>query len=310
MKGKEILIFLFFLALAGIFWLLTTLNESFEQEVRIPVRFVGVPKDVVITSGENDTLRFTVRDKGISLVTYVFSSDFQPLDIDFRRYSQPDGSGSVPAADLLRLLRRRLPASATPVSVKPETEMFYYNYGEHKRVPVVYQGLVEPDPLYFISDVCYSDDSVTVYASRQKLDSIDRVFTEPLHYTGFRDSLTVTARLKQMAGVKTIPATIDLKFLTDVLTEVSIDQVPVVGINMPQGTVLRTFPAKLSIHFVTGIRNYQSLSPADFLIVADYNELRDTVGTQCNVYLRRQPAGLQHVRLERDRVDYLIEENP
>ncbi|MBQ9356403.1 MAG: YbbR-like domain-containing protein [Prevotella sp.] len=310
MRGKEVLVFLFFLALAGIFWLLTTLNESFEQEIRVPVRFTNVPTDVTLTSGDADTLRFNVRDKGISLVTYLYSSASQPLVIDFKRYAQPNGTGTVPAADLLRLLARRLPASATPLSVKPEQEVFYYNYGERKKVPVSYQGQVEPDPLYFISEVKYSTDSVTVFASREKLDSITRVYTEPLHCVGFSEPLTVNANIQRITGVKVMPPAVTIKFVTDVLTEVSIDDVPVVGINMPQGKVLRTFPAKLKVSFVTGIRNYQSISASDFLIVADYDELSTDSSSQCNVYLRGQPSGLQRVHLDVDRVDYLIEERP
>lgn len=309
MKGKEILIFLFFLMLAGISWLLMTLNESFEQEVKIPVHFVNVPRDVVITSGEEDTLRVTVRDKGISLMTYLYKSDHKAVEISFNRYASSDGTGSVPKNDLLRLVRTRLPASATPVSVKPETHIFYYNYGEKKRVPVEYQGKVVAEQLHYISGVSYSPDSVTIYASREKLDSIDRVYTEPIHLTDFRDSASVQAHLQRTTGVKTVPAQVAVTFFTDVLTEVTIADVPVVGINMPPGAMLRTFPAKLSVHFVTGLRNYQAMSADDFLIVADYNELAADSDVQCNVYLRRQPAGIQRVRLQKERVDYLIEKH-
>lgn len=309
MKGKEILIFLTFLVLAGIFWLFTTLNETFEQEVRIPIRFTSVPKDVVITSGDDDTLRVMVRDKGISFITYLYSNNRQPIEVDFRRYARPNGTGSVPASDLMRLVARRLPASATPISVKPDAQLFYYNYGERKRVPVQYKGQVEPDQLYFISDVKYSTDSVTIYASAEKLDSITRIYTEPLHCTGFRDSLTVLARLQTIAGVKVVPSEVAIRFSTDVLTETSISDVPVVGINMPEGTVLRTFPAKLTVHFVTGIKNFQTLSPTDFLIVADYQEFSADSTTQCNVYLRSQPTSVQRARLDVSRVDYLIEEH-
>ena len=35
--NKELLIFVFFLALSGIFWLQTTLNEVYEREFAIPV---------------------------------------------------------------------------------------------------------------------------------------------------------------------------------------------------------------------------------------------------------------------------------
>ena len=305
--NREFLIFLFFLFVAGIFWLLTTLNENFEQEMKIPVRIVNVPKNVVITSGDNDTLRVNVRDKGISLITYIYKKDILPVDIDFNRYARADGTGSVPASDMLRLINAHLPASAKAASVKPETTVFYYNNGEKKTVPVAYQGKVEPHQLYFISSVTYQPDSITVYASEDKLDSIEKVFTEALQYQDFRDSLTVKARLKRIEGAKLVPDIVTINFLADMLTEVSIDNIPVVGLNMPPGTRLRTFPAKLSVSFVTGMKNYQNMSAADFLIVADYNEISSDSSSQCNVYLRKQPEGIQRVTMKTQQVDYLIE---
>ena len=305
--NREFLIFLFFLVVAGIFWLLTTLNESFEQEVKIPVRFVNVPKNVVITSGEDDTLRVTVRDKGISLITYIYSKEQQPIDIDFYRFTQNNGRGTVPNSDLLRLINAKLPASAKAVSVKPDTEVFYYNNGEKKMVPVIYQGQVEPDMLYFISRVAYTPDSVTIYTSEDNFDNISVVYTDPIREKGFRDSLIVRARLQKKEGVKMVPDEVTVHFYADMLTEVSIDNVPIVGINMPEGKTLRTFPAKVTVNFVTGMKNYQTMTPNDFLIVADYNELKADATAKCNIYLRRQPEGIQRIRLETQQVDYLIE---
>lgn len=307
--NREFLIFLFFLAVAGVFWLLTTLNESFEKEVKIPVRFINVPPNTVIISGEQDTLRVTVRDKGISLVTYFYNKMRPPIDIDFKRYALNDGKGSVPSSDLLRLIDAKLPASAKAISVKPEEEVFYYNDGENYMVPVVFQGQVEPDKLYFISNVTYTPNLITIYPSKNSVDSISRVYTEPVNYQGFRDSLVVKARLKKIEGVKMVPDEVTIHFNADMLTEVTIENVPITGINMPEGKKLRTFPAKLSVSFVTGMKNYQTIQPSDFLIVADYHEFSISSSSKCNVYLRQQPASIQRVKLEANQVDYLIEES-
>lgn len=307
--NREFLIFLFFLAIAGIFWVLTTLNESFEQELKVPVRFVNVPDNVVITSGDNDTLRFTVRDKGISLVTYLYNKEQKPVSIDFKRYAGDDGMGTVPAADLLKLLDATLPASAKSVSVKPDAQVFYYNNGEKKTVPIVLRAKVEPDAAYYIADTVFSATSITIYASPDKLDSINEVYTELLRYKDFRDSLVVRARLQPIAGVKMVPAEISVCFHADMLTESRIEGVEVKGINMPAGKVLRTFPARMAVTVVTGMKNYQTLSAADFEIVADYNQLIADSSSQCQVFISRQPAGIKRIRLERQTIDYLIEDH-
>lgn len=308
--NREFLIFLVFVAVAAAFWGMMTLNESYEQELKLPVKFVNVPGNVVITSGDNDTLRFTVRDKGISLLTYLYSKNQRPIEIDFRRFARGDGSGIVPSADLLRLLDSHLPASAKAVAVKPEQHVFYYNNGEKKTVPVILQGKVEPDVLYYISDTLYSDSVVTVYATPEKLDSIRAVYTEPLRGNDFRDSLALTARLKPITGVKMEPSTVRVTFVTDMLTEGRIDGVEVNGINMPEGKVLRTFPGTLAVTVVTGIKNLQTLTAQDFEIVADYSQFSTDSLARCDVFIRRQPAGIKRIQLERQQVDYLIEERP
>ena len=42
--NREFLIFLFFLVLAGTFWLALALNESYEKEFAIPVTITDVPR--------------------------------------------------------------------------------------------------------------------------------------------------------------------------------------------------------------------------------------------------------------------------
>ena len=58
--NREFLIFLFFLVVSGTFWLLMALNETVEREFEVPVSLVGVPKDVVITTDIQDTLKVTL----------------------------------------------------------------------------------------------------------------------------------------------------------------------------------------------------------------------------------------------------------
>ena len=297
-----------FVGVASIFWLLMALNETYEQEVKVPIYYANVPKTVVMTSAETDTVRLNVRDKGITLLSYMYGDVLKNISVDFRSHARQNGTGEIPSNELSKTISSRLAASSKVVSIKPERLFFYYNYGEKKRVPVKWRGNVTPEELFFISDVESEPDSITIYASHGKLDSISTVYTEMLNYTDFRDTLTVDARLQKIAGVKMMPDVITLRFLTDVLTEESCDDIPIVGINMPEGKILRTFPAKVSVKFVTGVKNFQTLSKNDFTVVADYNEIRSNPSPKCNLYLKKVPAGISHTSLSVKQVDYLIEE--
>ena len=68
--SKEFLVFLFFLFISGIFWLLMSLNETFEKEVVIPLRMTNIPKNVVVINDISPTLKVTLRDKGYTIGGY------------------------------------------------------------------------------------------------------------------------------------------------------------------------------------------------------------------------------------------------
>ena len=284
-----------------------TLNETYEKELTIPVFYTDIEKNAVLTSSEVDTIRVVVRDKGYVLTTYLYGEVRRPIGISFKDYAR-EGKGIVSASELQKMVVNRFNASTKIVSLKPEKLVFYYNKGEKKRVPVKYRGTVTPEHLYYIADVVYEPDSVTIYAPGSKLDSINIVYTESLSYSDFHDTLTVDCQLQKMAGVKMVPSQVKVSFMTDILTEESIEGIPVIGINMPRGKVLRTFPAKVKVRFVTGVKTYRGLTPDDFVVVADYKEFSKNPSPQCKIYLQSVPDGISRAKLETSQVDYLIEE--
>jgi hypothetical protein len=306
--NREFLIFLAFFAVAGIFWVLMSLNESYEQEIRIPVKYTGIPKSVVMTSPETDTIRATIQDKGIVLLTYLYGDALKEIAINFKSYAgHKQGRGEVSTTELTKKIIQKLATSSKLVSIKPDRLLFYYNFGEKKKVPVKWTGTVIPEDIHFLSAAEFDNDSITIFASREKLDSINAVYTLPLNYTDFHDTLVVTTKLQKIAGVKMVPETVTIRFSTDILTEETIDNIPITCINVPEGIVLRTFPTKTSVKIVTGMKTFQTLSPDDFIIVADYNEIKNNMKSTCKIHLKKAPKNISRISLMKEEVDYLIE---
>ena len=77
---------------------------------------------------------------------------------------------------------------------------------------------------------------------------------------------------------------------------------------MPPGKVLRTFPPKVRVRFVTGVSQFRTLRPEDFTVIADYQEIIQRPSDKCNIYLKVIPHGISKATLATKQVDYLIEE--
>ena len=302
--NKEFLIFLFFLALSGAFWLLMTLNETMEREFKIPMRLSGVPRNAVITGELPDTVRVTVRDKGFTLVTY----DFRPLVFRFSNYADEDeGKGMIPLTDVQKQVLSQMYGSSKLLQVKPGAFDFYFTYGTSKKVPVVFRGKITTNKSYYLAHTEFYPSMVTVYANKQQLDKLQTVEIEPFNYRNLQDTIRQAVKIRKIRGVKIVPPTVRLSVYPDVLTEETID-VPITAINMPPGMVLRTFPSKVTVRFTIGASLFRTIKPNLFKVVVDYEELAANPSDKCTLQLRSVPRSVSKASLEIDRVDYLLEQ--
>ena len=302
--NKEFLIFLFFLALSGIFWLMMTLNETMEREFKIPVRLTGVPRNAVMTGELADTVRVTIKDKGFTLVTY----DFRPLTFRFSSYADEDtGEGVVPVADVQKQVLSQMYGSSKLLQLKPGKFDFYFTYGSSKKVPVGFRGKITTHKSYYLAHTEFNPSMVTVYANKQQLDQLQAVEIEPFNYRNLQDTIRQMVKIKKIRGVKIVPPMVRISVYPDVLTEESVE-VPVTAINMPPGMVLRTFPSKVTVRFTIGASLFRTIKPSLFKVVVDYEDLAANPSDKCTLQLRSVPRSVSKASLEMDRVDYLLEQ--
>lgn len=306
--NREFLTFFFFLVLSTIFWLMTALNETYEREIGVPAYLVNIPKNVVVTSDMEDTVRVTVRDKGFALLAYTYGEGIRPINVNFQSaITRQSGYGVVSSQELMKMINQRFSGSSKIVQVKPDRLDFHYNYGLSRQVSVKMSGHVVPGKSFYLARTRFWPEKVTVYGSKQALDSLRFVKTVPINITNFNDTVLRTVALETIKGVKIVPNTVRIGLYPDILTEENIE-VPITAINMPEGKVLRTFPQRVTVNFIVGASMFRSISPEQFAVVVDYNEIVDHPSDKCSIHLRETPQGVRNARLKMTHVDYLIEE--
>lgn len=306
--NREFLTFFFFLVLSTIFWLMTALNETYEREIGVPAYLVNIPKNVVVTSDMEDTVRITVRDKGFALLAYTYGEGIRPINVNFQSaITRQSGYGVVSSQELMKMINQRFSGSSKIVQVKPDRLDFHYNYGLSRQVSVKMAGHVVPGKSFYLARTRFWPEKVTVYGSKQALDSLRFVKTVPINITNFNDTVLRTVALETIKGVKIVPNTVRIGLYPDILTEENIE-VPITAINMPEGKVLRTFPQRVTVNFIVGASMFRSISPEQFAVVVDYNEIIDHPSDKCSIHLRETPQGVRNARLKMTQVDYLIEE--
>lgn len=302
--SKGLFTFMIFLVLSSLFWLSTTLNEYYDYEIPVPVTIDGVPKNIVFTETPTDTVRVMVRDKGFSFLQYLYGDKIRPISVNFSKFSKSHKC-VVSQTELHRLVSRRLYGSSTISSIKPERLEFSFAKGYAKHVPIRLIGQIIPAPNHYLAHTQMFPQKVTVFASKERLDSIKFVTTENLNIVNFTDTVRRNVKINPIKGTRIYPDIVTVGLYPDILTEETVE-VPIIAVNVPENITLRTFPAKVAVRFTVGVSQYRTINTSQFRVEVDYNDIVPG-SDKCQIQIARMPLGVMKANTELQKVDYLIE---
>ena len=308
LSNHDALVFLFFLAVAGSFWLSQTLNETLELEVRMPLRLDSVPDNVMITTEPPKEIVAMVRDRGTTLVRYRRHKDKKPIVLNFADYDNGSVAGriQVPQSTVLHAVEDLLGGTSHVQSLQPDTIDFYYNRGLHYKMPVRVLGTITTTPQGYIQAVTTEPDSVDVYAPTAILDTMQAAYTKAVSMNDLSSTVTGRTQLVTIKGVKYEPQEVEVTAYVDFFTEKTVE-VPIIGLNFPADKALKTFPAKARVKFRIGSAQFQQITAENFVLGATYEELIRNTSPKYHLHLKSLPPGVSNVRITPQDVDYLIE---
>ena len=154
-KSHEFFVFLFFFVVSAGFWLLQTLNETFETEISVPLALKNVPEKVHITTNLPSQIHVTIRDRGTTLIRFFRYSVQNALEVDFEKYDAglSNARVQVPITDVQRMIHSQLGVTSHVIAVRPDTLEYYYNRGIARRLPVKVCGSISASPQNYIQSM-------------------------------------------------------------------------------------------------------------------------------------------------------------
>ena len=304
--NRNFLIFLVFLVVAIVFWFMQALKETTTTQFTYMVEFVNVPKEVIFTSTVPKSVTISVTGRGWNIVQYVTQHERKELKIDFREVEKSRSKITLDNNLWRRLLIRELKGTLKFVTATPTSQDVYYSNGYTKRVPVRFNGNVTTGLQHLLCGIHLSPDSIEVIAPSYLLDSITEVQTQFQRFSNLDDTLVTMVPLHAATGIKVIPDSVRLDICVDLFTEKSLE-VPIYCENIPGNKVVRTFPSKAKVTFHVSATLFNEISPDDFIVVVNYDDLQEGKESQ-KLLLRTRPEGISHVRIAPEQVEYVIEQ--
>lgn len=308
-KGRDMLVFAFFLMVSFGFWVLQKLDDTFETDILVPLELVNIPEGIIITSPLPNEVTFTVRDRGTNLFEYVRDSrEMEPIHLDFSIYDNGAAAGkaSISASDVQRAFLQQMSSSTEVVRLTPSKFEFHFNRGMSRRVPVKYLGQVTTGSQNYLQKLTCSPDTVTVYAPKAILDTLRYAYTQVKNMADLTKTERFDVAFPKIAGVKYMPEKVQVTAHVDYYTERT-QKVSVIGLNFPANMSLKTFPSEVTIKYRVGAVNARNITSSNFVLAATYEELLNNPTQKLRLQLRSTPQGVSNVRIYPPEVEYLIE---
>ena len=305
---RNLPVFLLFLCLSTIFWFLQTIQESTEVILAYRLVIEDLPNDIVFTGDVPNQINVTYTSKGWNAFYYKFMRNEEPeLVVNFKDINQKSGKITIDANTLRRAILRKKPQGMTYKSSSPGKIETFYSNGQHKRVPVLFNGHVTTTAGRYQCGTIILPDSVDIYAPKHIYGSINHIKTENVTYTDLEDTLQTRLALLVPRGAKAIPDSVDVNICVDIFTDKTL-QATVYSENVPHNKLIRTFPLKVNITFLVSATLYNDITADDFLLVIDYNELKND-SKRCRVHVRQKPSGIRNLRISPETIEYIIEQS-
>ena len=141
-----------------------------------------------------------------------------------------------------------------------------------------------------VGEIQVSPDSVTVYGERSKLETVTRVYTEPVKVYNLDEDLIGVADIEKIKGVRISES--EAHFSMDVARYVEVVRTcPVTVMNVPADKQLNIYPSSVTVAFRCEFPMVKD--PTESIVFyVDYNDFASSRNGKCRVSVVQKPKGL------------------
>jgi hypothetical protein len=309
-QWKEILIFLFFLLLSAGFWFLQSLQQDYERNIELPVRYKNVPSKWILSEDNPKKINILVKDKGTTLIYYSWNAHFLPVDISVSNFSQSsDHALHVTTRTLETMLSKQLISSTSILSIEPSEIHIKYDSLSNRMATVVADVIVQTKPGFQVCDrIKISHPEVCLYGSSKALDTLGYIKTKRTTIENVSETKELTVALDLPAGVKSDHETVNLTIPVEEYTEKRL-RLPILCFDLPSGYALRLFPSVVEVICNIPLSLFKELTENDLEIQIPFYDFQKYQSTgKVPVKLTKKPSWVVNTVIVPDEVEFIIEQ--
>ena len=308
-QWKEIFIFMFFLMLSSGFWLLQILQQEYEKKIELQLRFKNLPAEWVLSESNPKKITVSLKDKGTTLIYYLWKSNFDPVDITITGLQRLTEQSLFISSSVLDVaVSKQLISSTSLISVDPKEIELKYDSLSSRLVTVKENINITTKPGFQLSDdIKFSQSEVRIFGSRSILDTLYEVRTKLIKLEDVSKTKELTAQLDLPKGVKAENETVKLTISVEEFTEKKL-KIPVLCPDIPSDYVLRLFPSNVEVNCNIPLSQFRDLTEENLEIIIPFTEFEEKQSTgKISLRLTKKPSWVTNPVVIPDELEFIIE---
>ncbi len=306
----RLFVFLVCFIISVLMWLYVELMKTYNDEITYTVTFTEVPKNLILTNGEDSTITVGMNAQGFELLAAKYANSRRTVNINLSRLKiRPSGNGYVaflPSARVIDQLGSQIRFDKELRYIKPDTLFFRFSEIHQKQVPVIPDIDYSLNKQYDLIDtITFKPRFVTVSSIKNIIDTLSFVKTERLSLNQLDSSISIRVALSKGDQARLIryssdSVTVNLKIAK--VTEASfIVPVSISG----NGENVKIFPDKVEIICSVPLSEFASIKKSDFMAQVEYHPSMKSEN-KLKVTLLQTPPKVKILKVIPEEVEYII----
>jgi len=307
--SKDVLIFLFCMLLATLFWFLNTLSKTTEHELTIPIKYKNIPAQYIVSAPLCRNVKVKVKDLGFSILIYHFTHKDSVITIDLKnRFSRDKRIVGINPKELKENVLNILNPTMSLINIEPKDLEIKYEKLYEKELQVILNGDINLSQQYILKgEVQLVPSKITVYGSKSILDTMSAIQTKHLSIKDINTSKRIITYPQPIHNIRFQTNRIQVIIPVELFTEKTIT-IPIIGKNVPNNIKLRTFPATVNVSFFVGLSKFNLIKPNDIQAYIDFNSIVDNKEGKQIVKLNTSISYITNLNQSPKMVEYILEE--
>jgi hypothetical protein len=316
LNNRNILVFLFFLALSAFLWFLNAINKEYTTTVKIPYKLENIPNNLILKNNEANELNINISGHGYSLLKTKIERIKLPLIIDFDdklntisiyKNLKDNKESYILTNELYSSISHRFSDNIRITSIKPDTIYFYIKESlNSKKVPIISNVEYELHPEFLlIAPPRLSEDSVIIFGQKRIIDSIENVYTKKINIGIINESNKRTLELQMQPDVKYSMQNVKVEFPVEKYTE-TYKEVTILPLNFQENANIILSPGTVEVFYKVPLSMYNNIDKDNFDVSVNYDKRKNDI---IPVDVKSLSNVIEITRINPIYVKYILEKN-